>query len=112
MHAAKGKTKPLRTRATLEDLEKIKQIGQINQRTPQRVLHRRADLLRRRNVKSMQVKYVNSKKFLLTVKTDAGLYVKELVSGDAGRTKPSISELLGQKCVCKYLDVIKIEWKK
>ncbi|HLD85591.1 MAG TPA: tRNA pseudouridine(54/55) synthase Pus10 [archaeon] len=97
---------------TKKDLEKIKQIGQINQRTPQRVLHRRADLLRRRNVKSMQVKYVNSKKFLLTVKTDAGLYVKELVSGDAGRTKPSISELLGQKCVCKYLDVIKIEWKK
>ena len=100
----------LRTKTT--PLAKIKQIGQINQRTPQRVMHRRADLLRRRNVKSLQTKYVNSKKFLLTVKTDAGLYVKELVSGDEGRTKPSISELLNQKCTCKDLDVVNIEWKK
>ena len=96
---------------TKGDLEKLK-IAQINQRTPQRVMHRRADLLRKRNVKSLQAKYVNSKKFILTVKTDAGLYVKELISGDNGRTHPSISELLNQKCTCKDLDVIEIDWKK
>ena len=95
-----------------QDLKKLSALSLIHQKTPQRVLHRRADLLRKRNVKSLQTKYISSKKFLLTVKTDAGLYVKELVSGDNGRTKPSISELLGQKCTCKDLDVIGIDWKK
>ncbi len=94
------------------DLKKLSLLSLIHQKTPQRVLHRRADLMRKRNVKQLNTKYVNSKKFLLTVRTDAGLYIKELVSGDEGRTKPSISELLGQKCVCKDLDVIGIDWKK
>ena len=94
------------------DLKKLSALSLIHQKTPQRVLHRRADLLRKRNVKQISAKYINSKKFLLTVRTDAGLYIKELVSGDNGRTKPSISELLDQKCECKELDVIGIEWKK
>ncbi|MBI4162929.1 MAG: tRNA pseudouridine(54/55) synthase Pus10, partial [Candidatus Aenigmarchaeota archaeon] len=94
------------------DLKKLSSLSLIHQKTPQRVLHRRADLLRKRNVKKLITKYVNSKKFALTVRTDAGLYVKELISGDEGRTKPSISELLGQKCSCKDLDVIDIDWKK
>ncbi len=92
------------------DFEKLKQlIGTINQRTPQRVLHRRGNILRKREVKSLKTRWLGKKKFELTVKTEAGLYIKELISSDEGRTKPSVSEILGQKAVCEKLDVVRIE---
>ncbi|MEM7819631.1 MAG: tRNA pseudouridine(54/55) synthase Pus10 [Candidatus Aenigmatarchaeota archaeon] len=95
---------------TKNDLEKLKSlITQIRQKTPTRVLHRRADKLRKRNVKYIKAKLINSKKFNLVVRCEAGLYVKELISGDNDRTKPSVSEILGCNCRCKELDVIKIE---
>ncbi len=93
-----------------KDLVKLKKLkGIIKQRTPKRVLHRRADKLRKREVKDIKFKIINKKKIEITVTTEAGLYIKELISGDEGRTKPSVSELLGQKAVCKILDVIKIK---
>ena len=96
-----------------EELKKLKSlIGTISQQTPARVVHRRADLIRRRIVKELKYKRINSKKIELTVKTSAGLYVKELVSGDEGRTKPSLSELLNVKATPKKLDVVKIEVPK
>jgi len=94
-----------------EDLTELKKLvgASINQRTPTRVVHRRADLMRERKVKSISTKYKDKKTFELVVKGGAGLYIKELISGDNGRTKPSVSEILGRKAVCKELDVIKIE---
>ncbi|MFH0832726.1 MAG: tRNA pseudouridine(54/55) synthase Pus10 [Candidatus Aenigmatarchaeota archaeon] len=95
-----------------KDLKRLNAIvGEIRQKTPRRVLHRRADKLRKRKVISIKTKFVNRKKFLLTVRGEAGLYVKELISGDEGRTVPSISSLLGQKCECKDLDVMEIHKK-
>jgi len=92
------------------ELKKLKSlVGIINQRTPQRVLHRRADLMRRREVKAIKWKQINSKTIELTIKASAGLYIKELISGDDGRTRPSVAEALGHKAVCKELDVIGIE---
>ncbi len=87
-------------------------VGTISQQTPARVVHRRADLMRRRLVKEIKYKRLSSKKIELTVKTTAGLYVKELVNGDNGRTKPSLSELLNVKATPKKLDVVKIEVPK
>ena len=96
-----------------KELKKLKSlIGVIQQRTPIRVSHRRADLIRKRLVKNLRYKQINKKTIELTVKTNAGLYVKELVSGDNGRTKPSVSELLGVEAKPKDLDVIKIERPK
>ena len=93
-----------------KDLKKLKNlIGVIQQRTPERVAHRRADLIRKRVVKELKYKQINKKTIELTVKTTAGLYVKELVTGDKGRTKPSVSELLNVETTPKDLDVIKIE---
>lgn len=90
-------------------LKKLKSlVGIINQRTPQRVLHRRSDLLRKREVKAVKWRQINKKIIELTIKASAGLYVKELVSGDNGRTKPSVAELLGCETVCKDLDVVGI----
>lgn len=96
-----------------KDLKKLKSlIGQISQQTPQRVVHRRADLVRRRLVKELKYKFINRKKIELIVKTTAGLYVKELVSGDSGRTKPSVAEVLNVKAVPKELDVVCVESPK
>ncbi|MFH0836926.1 MAG: tRNA pseudouridine(54/55) synthase Pus10 [Candidatus Aenigmatarchaeota archaeon] len=92
-----------------EDLQKLKQIGEIFQRTPTRVMNRRADIRRKRRVHSIKTMFRNNKLFELTVKTEAGLYVKELISGDDGRTNPSISGILGVQCKCKDLDVIQID---
>ncbi len=93
-----------------KDLKKLKNlVGMIHQQTPERVLHRRADLLRKREVKSIKYKIKNRKAIELVVRGSAGLYIKELVTGDNSRTKPSVSELLDVKAVPKELDVIKIE---
>lgn len=93
-----------------KELKKLKALkGVIEQRTPKRVLHRRADIIRKRDVKSVKYKMKGKKNLELVIKGSAGLYIKELISGDEGRTKPSISELLDRKAVCKELDVIKIE---
>ena len=95
------------------ELKKLKSlIGPINQRTPVRVAHRRADLTRKRLVKELKYKVLSPKRIELTIRTNAGLYVKELVHGDEGRTKPSVAELLGVKAKPKDLDVIKIECPK
>lgn len=95
------------------DLQKLKTlVGEIKQKTPDRVLHRRADKFRHRKLKSLKAKIINSKKFSLEVKGEAGLYVKELVSGDNGRTTPSVSGILNQPCICKELDVVAIHHSK
>jgi len=92
--------------AVLSKLKSLK--GEIKQQTPERVLHRRADLSRDRKVFSVSWKRKSAKSFDLVVKGSAGLYIKELVSGDNGRTKPSVSEILGVPAKVKELDVIKI----
>ena len=99
--------------ASRSDLKKLSQlVSEIKQKTPERVLHRRADKFRHRKLKSLKTKYINSRKFSLEVKCEAGLYVKELVSGDNGRTVPSLSSVLGQPCICKDLDVLAIHHSK
>jgi tRNA pseudouridine synthase 10 len=80
----------------------------INQRTPIRVSHRRADLVRVRKVYDVHANRVDSNKFELTLYCDGGLYIKELISGDEGRTTPSVSEILNKKCICKTLDVLEV----
>jgi tRNA pseudouridine synthase 10 len=91
------------------DLKKLSAlVGTIKQRTPSRVLHRRANRLRKRTIKSIRVKYLDKKHFELFTRTQSGLYIKELVTGDNGRTNPNVSQILGVKCTPKELDVLKI----
>lgn len=70
----------------------------IAQQTPLRVKHRRADLVRERKIFYIKFLEIDGKKAKIEVKTEAGTYIKELVSGDEGRTRPSISSLLQNKC--------------
>ena len=96
---------------TEEQLTKIKEKLEnttIDQQTPQRVAHRRADIVRQREVKELSTKFISPNTFEMTVKTQGGLYIKELISSDDNRTKPSVSEILGTTAICKELDVIEV----
>ncbi len=88
-------------------IQKIK--GKIQQRTPQRVAHRRSDKTREREVYKIEGKQENNKKWKIEIKGEAGLYVKELISGDNNRTKPNLSSLIGVKAEVDELDVLKVE---
>jgi len=83
-------------------------VGLVRQRTPVRVLKRRANRLRRRRVRSLEWKRIGPRQVELTVRAQAGTYIKELVSGDGGRTRPSVAEVLGTEAVCVELDVIDV----
>lgn len=80
----------------------------IKQQTPLRVLHRRADLTREKYIYKVKVKMVSPRRIEMQVRCQGGLYVKELVSGDEGRTTPSVSELLLNKAKTLKLDVMNI----
>lgn len=93
---------------TSNDLKKIEKLHVINQRTPIRVSHRRADKIRTREIKELEVERINSKKLRLKIKCQGGLYIKELISGDEGRTVPSVSSVTNNKALCTQLDVLKV----
>jgi len=80
----------------------------IHQRTPNRVSHRRADKVREKLIYNIEGKYINSNQFEFMIETQGGTYIKELIHGDEGRTKPSFAEIFGLSIICKELDVIKI----
>ncbi|MCL2317906.1 MAG: tRNA pseudouridine(54/55) synthase Pus10 [Methanomassiliicoccaceae archaeon] len=84
----------------------------IDQRTPHRVEHRRADLVRKREVRWVEAEMIGDDVFDLTVNADAGTYIKEFVSGDDGRTVPNFSDALGTRCVVETLDVIAINYQE
>ena len=91
-----------------EDLEKLQSLHIIQQRTTIRVSHRRADKIREKEVKNIEAKFIDSKTFEMIIKTEGGLYIKELISSDEGRSNPSVSEVLGTQAICAELDVIEV----
>jgi len=83
----------------------------IRQVTPRRVSARRPDgMLRMKKVIESRWLGPFEGGWLWEVRTASGTYVKELVSGDAGRTTPSLSEVLGVLCTTAVLDVLEIHW--
>ena len=80
----------------------------IDQRTPARVEHRRADLVRKRSILWVEADPIDDETFSLTMETESGTYVKEFVSGDDGRSRPNFSEVLGVQCRVETLDVMAI----
>ncbi len=93
----------------LSDLKEI--VGIIKQKTPKRVNHRRSDLLRERKVLAIFYEKIASEFIEIIIKAEAGLYIKELISGDEGRTEPSVSQILDCEAVCDKLDLLSIDKK-
>jgi tRNA pseudouridine synthase 10 len=81
----------------------------IYQRTPERVAHRRADKVRERRVLDIICIGVEEGRYLIEVTGEAGLYIKELISGDNGRTHPSLTGVLGMPARVERLDVVQVE---
>jgi tRNA pseudouridine synthase 10 len=81
----------------------------VEQRTPRRVAHRRSDLVRERTVHAVAVDREDDHHATVSVTGEGGLYIKELVSGDEGRTEPSLAGLLGVGAAVDSLDVTAVE---
>ena len=89
-----------------EALESL--IGKISQRTPQRVKHRRADKIRMKEVYDAKLISKEDNIWIVEILAESGTYIKELMHGDGGRTKPSLAEKLGKDVKVLWLDVIEI----
>ncbi len=80
----------------------------IQQRTPKRVSHRRADKIREKKIFQIEGKFIKPRLFEFIVEAQGGTYIKEIIHGDDGRTTPSFTEIFGSPIECKKLDVLKI----
>ncbi|MCK4415625.1 MAG: tRNA pseudouridine(54/55) synthase Pus10, partial [Thermoplasmatales archaeon] len=95
--------------------EKLKEVAQIlqgktiKQFTPTRVAHRRVNKIRERKIYNCDIESVEGTIARITIETESGTYLKELISGDNGKTKPNISEMIDIPCTVKELDVIEIK---
>lgn len=88
---------------------KEKLTTQIEQQTPTRVLHRRANITRIRQVFDIKISQISPRILEIDVYCEGGLYVKELIHGDNGRTKPNLASLLNTSVKVHYLDVLEVE---
>ena len=100
-----GPVAPDELRTALDQLKGVT----IRQRTPTRVSHRRADKVRERQVLDIQCTGRDDDGYWIEVVGEAGLYIKELVSGDNGRTQPSLAQILGRTARVVSLDVVLVE---
>ncbi|MCA1819814.1 MAG: hypothetical protein LC620_07185, partial [Halobacteriales archaeon] len=83
----------------------------LEQRTPDRVAHRRADLVRKRSLHKVDLDAMAEDlgtRFSIRVRAESGTYIKEMVSGDEGRTVPSFSALASVPVKVEFLDVLAI----
>ena len=80
----------------------------IDQKTPTRVSHRRANKIRKKKIYKIKGKYLKPHLFEFVIETQGGTYVKELISGDEGRTNPSFAQIFEYPLICKKLDVLKV----
>ena len=113
--------KEYRARVAVDDAPNVDdlatKIGErytVAQTTPSRVAHRRADKVRERWVELLALEGAPEgegaeTEFFVTLRTQAGTYVKEAISGEDGRSEPSLATLLGVKeARCVELDVLAI----
>ncbi|KAJ2524860.1 hypothetical protein GGI11_000510 [Coemansia sp. RSA 2049] len=99
----------LSTQLTQEKLDEINSLGQngilLQQKTPVRVLHRRAPLTRPKKLLSLAISHIEGNFYKVRIESEAGAYIKEFVHGDLGRTSPSLTELTGHAADILELDV-------
>jgi len=90
----------------MEELEAVFKDRLVTQRTPLRILRRKKDVVRVRRVYEVKARVLAPHVFTALIKCEGGLYVKELVDGDKGRTMPSFAEVLDTDARCVELDVL------
>ncbi len=80
----------------------------IHQKTPLRVLHRRADLVREKYIYETKIKRLAPNRAEMRIRCQGGLYIKELISGDGGRTNPNVAKIVNAEAKPLELDVLKV----
>lgn len=81
----------------------------VEQFTPNRVDHRRASRTRVRDVYEIDGHLEDATHAEAEIHGAGGLYIKEFISGDEGRTEPSLAGLLGVNAEVTALDVVAVE---
>ncbi len=96
---------------TAEDLGKMAELSGriITQYTPRRIKRLRPRRKRTRMVYELTWRLISPHVFELYVRCQGGLYVKEFIHGDGGRTTPSAAEVLNSYLEVLELDVLSIE---
>ena len=92
----------------LARLEKSLTNVAVFQQTPTRVVHRRADRKREKHIYETKVKRLSPNSVEMRIRCQGGLYVKELVTGDGGRTDPNVSNIVNAKAEPVKLDVLSV----
>ncbi|MEM4566930.1 MAG: tRNA pseudouridine(54/55) synthase Pus10 [Sulfolobales archaeon] len=82
----------------------------VRQKVPTRILRRRDDTVHLKRIYDIKVRLVDEHLIEMLVKCDDGLYVKELVHGDGGRTYPNMAEVLNSDLTILEVDVIDITY--
>ncbi|KAJ2635960.1 hypothetical protein IW137_004084, partial [Coemansia sp. RSA 1287] len=77
----------------------------LEQKTPVRVLHRRAPLTRPRKLLALAIEHIEGRFYRVRIESEAGTYIKEFVHGDLGRTVPSLAGLADSPADIFELDV-------
>ena len=100
---------PVEDSALEARLAELRQRGRlpIVQFTPERVAHRRAQIERERWIQVMDWER-KGEDWAITIRSAHGTYIKEAISGETGRTRPSLADVLDTQCSCVELDVTAI----
>lgn len=90
--------------------ELVGQRIEVAQNTPDRVAHRRAEKVRERWIEFSSIEPEDGQpgRWRVRLRTQHGTYVKEVLSGEAGNTDPSLASLIGCPCRCLELDVLAV----
>ncbi len=80
----------------------------IEQRTPLRVLGNRSDIIRKKEIKYINIEDIRNNIARIKICAESGTYIKELINGDSGRTVPSLSSVCNSNLQVTSLDVVNI----
>ncbi len=92
----------------LEAVEKTFANAVVHQQTPLRVLHRRADLVREKHIYEAKIKRLTPNRAEMRIRCQGGLYIKELITGDEGRTDPCVAKIVNAEAKPLELDVLNV----
>ncbi len=92
----------------LKSVEKTLTNAVVRQQTPLRVLHRRADLVREKYIYETKIKRLTPKRAEMKIRCQGGLYIKELITGDEGRTDPCVAKIIDAAAEPVELDVLDV----
>lgn len=81
----------------------------IKQETPTKISRRKKDTRQKKVYKTQIIEYKGNKA-IIEIETESGLYIKELITGDEERTKPSLFSLLNKEIECLKLDVMEVKY--